>query len=61
MKKIDKIKKEDNVIKLVHKLETSKDNAKKILLVTLEAKISCADIKNSQDCSVDDIKCYKCQ
>ena len=40
-------KKEDDLIKLVRKLETIKDNTNKILSVTSEAKISCWDITHS--------------
>ena len=53
MKNIDEIKKEDYIIKLVRKLETSKDNGKKILSVTSEAKISHADVTDSQGGSAD--------
>ena len=57
MKDIEEITREDEIIKLVRKLETSKDNTKNILSVTSEAKISCADIKDRQEGSADDKKC----
>ena len=57
MKDIGKIRREDEIIKLVCKLETSKDNTKKILSATSEAKISHADIKDRREGHADDIKC----
>ena len=44
MKDIKDITRADKIIKMVCKLETSKDNTKKILSATSEAKISHADI-----------------
>ena len=46
MKDIEEITRADEIIQMVRKLETSKDNTKKILSATSEAKISHADIKD---------------
>ena len=58
LKDIKEITRADKIIEIVQNLETSKDNTKRILSATTDAKVSCADVKDrTREGSADKIKC----